>query len=539
VSQFNLSSIPPGSTVSSARLHLYVITRETSNRGLNLDLHALTSSWVEDGVTWGYRNLGANQTWTGGGTIGSTLDTVAFPAGTGWMVFDVPVATVQVWINAPSHNHGLVVKSTSETHTQYSRKEDFLRIATSEYGTVTLRPKLEVTFTPLGNLSPLANLTIDPQTVVTPGHHTRLTADASDPDGTVERVEFYVNSQLVGTDTTAPYTCMWASTGKGDQSVYVKAFDDDGGTGTSETLTITAGTVLYSADMSSDPGWQTEGQWEYGTPSGVDGYTIDGYGEPSSGYTGSKVFGYELDSPYYVGTSTPKYTRTPAIDCSGYVNVTLSFRCWLGAWFPGYNDSAALEASSNGSNWTTVWENQYSHCGGSWPLWSFDISSVADGQSTVYVRWKAKGGTYRTQYAYSGWNLDDVRVVGEQILAVDTDGDGMPNDWEEANNLDPDVNDANGDSDGDGVSNYDEFVARTNPGSATSRLAIASTSGLADREFRWYSVSGQYYAVQTRTNILTGSWTTLLDNISATPPMNTVTVPVSTARSSYYRITLE
>jgi hypothetical protein len=32
-----------------------------------------------------------------------------------------------------------------------------------------------------------------------------LNADASDPDGTVERVEFFVNGALVGTDHTAPY----------------------------------------------------------------------------------------------------------------------------------------------------------------------------------------------------------------------------------------------------------------------------------------------------------------------------------------------
>jgi hypothetical protein len=367
-----------------------------------------------------------------------------------------------------------------------------------------------------------------------------LTADASDTDGSVARVDFYANSQLIGSDTTAPYTYTWASTGKGNQNLYAKAYDNDGGTGASAILTIKAATVLYSTDMNSDPGWQLEPEWEYGTPSGVDGSTIDGYGEPSSGYTGTKVIGYQLDSPYYVGTSTPKYARTPVINCSGHENITLTFRCWLGALSPAYGDRADLEASSNGTTWTTIWANQYSHCGGSWPLWSFDISSVAAGQPTVYVRWKNQGGSLRSQYAYSGWNLDDVRVTGEQTQAVDSDSDGMPDAWEEANDLNPNINDANEDEDGDGQSNYCEFFAHTDPTNPTSQFAIASSAKMeSEFVFNWHSASGTYYSLQACTNIATPDWTLLLDNIPATDPMNTVTVPVTTAGSKYYRIKLE
>ncbi|MGD9163150.1 MAG: cadherin domain-containing protein [Chromatiales bacterium] len=47
---------------------------------------------------------------------------------------------------------------------------------------------------------------------------------------------------------------------------------------------------------------------------------------------------------------------------------------------------------------------------------------------------------------------------------LDIDGDGMPNDWELANGLDPnDPNDADSDLDGDGLSNLDEYLASTNP----------------------------------------------------------------------------
>ncbi len=49
------------------------------------------------------------------------------------------------------------------------------------------------------------------------------------------------------------------------------------------------------------------------------------------------------------------------------------------------------------------------------------------------------------------------------IAGDDRDGDGMPNDYEEANRLNPDVNDAAGDADLDGLTNFTEFGLGTDP----------------------------------------------------------------------------
>ncbi len=48
----------------------------------------------------------------------------------------------------------------------------------------------------------------------------------------------------------------------------------------------------------------------------------------------------------------------------------------------------------------------------------------------------------------------------------DTDGDGMPDAWEEQYGLNPNVDDADGDLDGDGVSNLDEYRLGTDPSAA-------------------------------------------------------------------------
>ena len=69
-----------------------------------------------------------------------------------------------------------------------------------------------------------------------------------------------------------------------------------------------------------------------------------------------------------------------------------------------------------------------------------------------------------TRYYYK---LEDVDVSGAVTphgpVCVDWDGDGLPDDWEQAYGLDPAVNDAALDSDGDGVANGLEYARGTHP----------------------------------------------------------------------------
>jgi hypothetical protein len=66
-----------------------------------------------------------------------------------------------------------------------------------------------------------------------------LTANASDPENRLSRVEFFSNNISIGTDTTAPYSMTWLPGAPGTYTLTAKAFDADGDSATSQMVTIT------------------------------------------------------------------------------------------------------------------------------------------------------------------------------------------------------------------------------------------------------------------------------------------------------------
>ncbi len=66
-----------------------------------------------------------------------------------------------------------------------------------------------------------------------------LAANASDPNGSIQRVEFYQGSTLLGSDTSAPYTFAWTGVAAGSYSITARAYDNQGASTTSAAASVT------------------------------------------------------------------------------------------------------------------------------------------------------------------------------------------------------------------------------------------------------------------------------------------------------------
>ncbi len=171
-------------------------------------------------------------------------------------------------------------------------------------------------------------------------------------------------------------------------------------------------------------GWTLTGEWQYGAPEGLGGIVCTQDPEeachsydPSSAHTGSYVYGYDNAGDGHYEDGSPQHPlTTKALDCTRFVNVTLRFWRWLGVGDPVVDDHASIEVSNNGTDWTLVWENSDDIADPAWRQVEYDISAVADGQPTVYVRWVM--GPTGPAGTFCGWNIDDVEILGEAVTDI-------------------------------------------------------------------------------------------------------------------------
>ncbi|MBP7936182.1 MAG: hypothetical protein KA354_16190 [Phycisphaerae bacterium] len=199
---------------------------------------------------------------------------------------------------------------------------------------------------------------------------------------------------------------------------------NDGEDSAPATVSINVGgpEPVYVFPMDSDPGWNVEGLWGFGTPLGAGGEY--GTRDPTAGYTGGNVYGYNLAGDYESGLAEQHLTTT-VLNCSHLSQVTLRFWRWLGVEQNRY-DHASVRVSSDGANWVTVWQNPSQEVvDAGWSFQALDISAFADHQPTVSLRW-TMGTTDKTR-RYCGWNIDDVEVWGV-VQAGDCNGNGTPDD---------------------------------------------------------------------------------------------------------------
>jgi hypothetical protein len=289
--------VPNGAVIQSATLTLY--------KGFYNDtllLSALLKPWVEAQATW--INASAGVPWTVSGAGGAGTDYSATPDAVitpnwdpGLVDFDV-TARVQQWANSGGNNGWRMAQTTPGGNTK--------SFTASEYtADTTLRPKLTIIYSGGGgsNDPPTVSITSPAAgSTITLGQSFTLSANASDSDGTVSKVEFYANGALVGTDLNAPYSLSWTPAAAGPYTLTAIATDNGFATTTSIPVNVTvnpSANVPPTASITSPAAGATITLGQSFTLSANAGDS-DGTVSKVEFYANGALVGTDLNAPYSV-----------------------------------------------------------------------------------------------------------------------------------------------------------------------------------------------------------------------------------------------
>lgn len=169
--RWDLSSVPVGAVIRSARLELYCTYRDRAAR-VDISAFKVLVPWQESSATWtqasngvpwaqaGCRAVGVDRAGTAAATR-AILATDAIPAWYAWTI----TSLVQEWVDAPASNYGLILVGAGSTVSY-----DFF----SSEGNPTFRPRLIVEYqvpvatatptslSPTGTTTPSATATAGP-----------------------------------------------------------------------------------------------------------------------------------------------------------------------------------------------------------------------------------------------------------------------------------------------------------------------------------------------------------------------------------------
>jgi hypothetical protein len=167
----------------------------------------------------------------------------------------------------------------------------------------------------------------------------------------------------------------------------------------------------------TNTGWsdQGNGEWEIDAPQGLGGQSsIPGQTakpDPSTAFEGSFVLGNDLTGQgalsgnYENGVTTT--VTSPPIDASEATDVELRVARWLNT---EVNDASYLEISVDwGVNWTRLFDDPGDFTEQSWSQNSWDISSIADLEPVLQLRFGLISDAAGVQ---GGWNIDAVELMG-------------------------------------------------------------------------------------------------------------------------------
>jgi photosystem II stability/assembly factor-like uncharacterized protein len=246
-----------------------------------------------------------------------TVSAVKFYANSTLLSTDTTAPYSFTWSNVPNGDYTLVASATdNQGGTAYSNYRDIH----------------------VGNSAPVASIQ-SPASGAQYGAPASITitAGAFDNDGTITQVEFIADGQVVGIDTTQPYSFTWNNVPAGDYDVAVRATDNTGATGLSTFILVRVFAQLPQVSITRP----TSGA-HFEAPASI---VLESNATSSSGitsvwyYANGRNIGIVHDAPLYrmnwdgvlAGTYTitaEAWDQNSAVGRSAPITVTVSGAAW-------------------------------------------------------------------------------------------------------------------------------------------------------------------------------------------------------------------
>ena len=422
-------------------------------------------------------------------------------------------------------------------------------------------------------------------------------ATASDADGLIVKVEFFIDGGKVGETTNPPYTFAWPATG-GVHACTAVAIDNSLGVTTSTPRTIYVTTPVSQglngqyfvgaenfttglAGVRIDPvvNFSVNNNWPLNTgfPGiGNESYSVRWSGQVRPPTSGTYTFYINSDDGSFLYLND-----APVIDDGGYHgDIELGYAADLTAnqlynirmdMFQGYGGATA-QLSWSGPGIAKQIIPQSALYPDSAPIIITQPAALSREQgtgATFAIFASGSGNTYQWlrngtailgatsasytvphvlpadagQYSCLVSNGSGFAASGTVTLATtftDSDGDGMQDSWETAHGFNPNsATDANLDTDGDGMTNLQEFLAGTNPRDPNSRLTATATRNASNQVVIHFTAQPYVgYTLQYKTALTDAAWTKLSD-VPATASSRALDIPDTTNSAGtkrFYRV---
>ena len=172
---------------------------------------------------------------------------------------------------------------------------------------------------------------------------------------------------------------------------------------------------------------------------------------------------------------------------------------------------------------------------------SVSVSDFTNGQGAALTTWDdATWMTLSSASGYPAWTgsgpeIENLRWAG----GVYTFTNGVTSTWLEQYGLPLNDLAVLSDSDGDGLSAWEEEVAGTNPTNRASVLRAEEVVSVTNGQvFSWQAVSGKSYTVWFKTNLTDSVWIEQATGIAGVEPSSTHTVVTDTA-TGFVRVSVQ